>query len=278
MAVFEKNLKIFGGGLMVTIIALIFLSVHTQNAAVSSADEFLALLDQGKYTEAREVSSEEFKNIVTVEQLQQLLEETPEIDMADVDWQSKEIKKHESSSEAYLYGTAMTPGGEEFAVELYLEKLHEEDEWKVLGIFFPDMSWDDTSFLEDSTQVPTPDAAAREQMALGTMNLIFEGVKTDNFTVFYESMAEPVKITSSPESFLDTFAGFVTDNPQFLDVQEKATFELDEEVDRATSGILVMQGRYLLNDIKFEITFQYAHEANGWKLLYVYIEPGTPIE
>ena len=271
MALFEKKLSIFGSMLVVAIVGLVFFSVHTQNQAIGNAEEFLGLIGGGKYQEAYDSASDEFQEIVTVAQIEKLIGQIPEIQVDTVKWNSKEIQSYENGTkDALLLGTVMT-ADDRIEIKLHMRKI-KSGEWKVLGVFFPGMDWSQTDFLENANDVETPSIEERFALAQQMMDLLHESIERDEFTPLYNFMVEPVKATSSPNSFKNTFTHFVETNPSFLSVEETYRFEVDEDVERGENGVLMMTGRYVSDSLVFHIRMDFEYEKGAWRGLYVRVE------
>ena len=268
MAKLEKKISIFGGLIGLGIVALIFLTVHTTNQLKTSAGEFLALVGQGQFEQAIEIAAGNFQEIISVEQLENLLTEVPEFDTENVKWTDHKIQKTEDGTEAVLYGVSQTEEGE-LTIKLFLKK--EEGEWKVMGVFFPEIGWEQTSFLEESANAIPPEGEEIFVLAKKTLDLLTAGIDSGDYTALYKAAAEPVKITSSPGKFKEVFDAFVDVNPEFADASVMQ-IEVDEKLAVAENGVITITGRFISEDEKYEFEIEYGFTEGEWKMFHASVK------
>ena len=120
----------FGAGLGLVVVVLLFVFWLTRGA-VSSADDFLALIGQNEIAAAYQSSSATLRAQQAEESFAQSLRGLGLTDYASVFWSNREVK----NDRAHLEGSVKTRAGGK--IPLTMELVKENGEWKVIYLSAP---------------------------------------------------------------------------------------------------------------------------------------------
>jgi hypothetical protein len=116
-------------------------------------------------------------------------------------------------------------------------------------------------------RLPMPDPEELLQLVEGTLLAFNRAVVSKDFTAFHASLAEPLRLQSTPASWLEDFSQFVEQGIDFSGIEGE--YPVLPATELTESGILEVTGMYLEQGLQFELAF--LPEGGSWKVYSIQV-------
>lgn len=257
---------VLGIGLCVGLGALVFSGVAgiftLTQPVVDASDEFLALLGQGKVTEAYAATATGYRAQQDEDSFTAAVKQLGLTNYSSVSWQSRKRTNQEGMAE----GTVTTKDGGTMPVSIQV--VQEGGQWKVVGVRYGGVE-----LVTIKAPAPLPAEAELRRMVTETLLDFNQAIQARDFTTFYGKLSDLWKKETTAEKLRTVFHEFVdqkvdiggikNSNPQFAPppvVNDKR--------------VLVVEGQYPTEPSRVRFKLQYIRESAAWKLTAISVNGG----
>lgn len=265
--------KILGGLVVVVVLAFVLVWWMT-SGLTETTDKFFSLLKQDKVEKAYELTSEEFQASTSKEEFKTFLTKTSLDEFQSATWNSRQ---RGSGGEGTLEGTIRTESGGNIPVTVKLVK--ENGEWKILNLQKAESGIEET---DTSSEKTIPEQEELKNLVHDTVLLFIKAIEKEDFSSFYQSIADLWKGQTSEEEFqkmmLDNFQSFIGNEEIDLTVVEgkKPVFDQDPKINE--DGLLVVNGHYSIEPAPLDFELKYIYEDTNWKLVGIDMRVDMKVE
>jgi hypothetical protein len=233
-----------GGGL----VALIF---FLTSGVTTAADQFLALLGQGRTPDAYRSTASAFQRTTDEPAFAQVVAELGLDHFASSSWSSRRFQNDTGAVE----GTITTREGGK--VPLAIQLVKEGGAWKVLGLT--------SSNPGAQVRRPIPSDAQLRELVTATLTAFDAAVQTRDFTAFHAGTARLWQSQTSPPAVQAAFQEFI-DKDIRLGTLDATTVVLDQAPIIDANGLLELTG-YFVAPRRVTFKQRYAYEHPAWRLV-----------
>ena len=225
------------------------------NDLQEATQQFLERIRTGKIKEAYQSTTQEFQNGGSLEDFQNFLKNTGLLKVTQILFDSVE----QNGDVAGLKGTFILADKERIPIVIYAKQ--ENHEWKIHNI---------TPAIENSSGITLPDQYALLTIIHKYLMLFISALQQEDFTVFYNDLAELWKVETNPLELKKTFQNFMEKNID-LSFVVNATPVISEQPVIDENGFVTVKGYYpsANQNLLFQLTLCYQHP--DWKLLSIKI-------
>jgi hypothetical protein len=246
---------VVGIGLCVGLGALLVGSVFAlTRPSVEAAERFLALLGEGKATEAYASAADGLRAEQDEASFVGAVRKVGLTDYSSVSWHSRQVGNGEGSVE----GTVTTKNGDTRPVSIRL--VQQGQQWSVVDVRYGGI---DLAAIKSVPAVP-PDAEA-ERMSTEALLSFNRAVRQRDFTSFYGELADVWKQRTTPQQLRQAFQEFLEKQIDIGGIRDvRPRFGSPPKVN--DRGVLVFAGKYPTQPSQVRFELQYARENSAWKL------------
>jgi len=245
--------------LAVAIVAVVFSLTH---GAVKSANDFLALLGEGKVEAAYAMTSATLQSQQTLASFSQTVRELGLTDYSSVLWSSRQVR----GDRAQLEGSVKTRAGGK--IPLAVDLVKETKGWKVIYVSAPR-----AGIMAEQTGKPLPNEEATKRLTLDSLLAFNQAVQTNDFAVFHGQVSRLWQEQITPEKLAETFADFVHKQIDISGIKGVDPI-LTEAPTINSDGLLILEGYYPVRPSRVSFRLKYIYEHPAWKLFGIKVNVG----
>lgn len=238
---------------------IIFVAFQATKGVVKGADDFLALVGQGKLDEAYASTSAGLRKAQDRQTFERQVKTLGLDGYASSTWNSRSVENEVGKVE----GTVETRSGTK--VPLTMQLVKEDGTWKVLSF----------ASRGSETKAPLPGDDEAKRLARESLVAFAEGVRTKDFTAFHGSISALWKAQASADDLKTKFESLAGSGLDFSGVKD-ATPVLDKPPAIDADGVLVIEG-YVpgvpAGGAKTDFALKYVYEHPEWKLAGIRVRP-----
>lgn len=250
-----------GAAVVLAVVAIVAVFSLTHGAA-KSANDFLALLGEGKVDAAYEKTSATLRSQQTLASFSQTVRELGLTDYSSVLWSSRQVK----GDRAQLEGSAKTRAGGK--VPLTVELVKEANVWKVIYVSGPR-----AGIKTEQTAKSLPNEEATKRLTLDSLLAFNQAVQTNDFGVFHGQISRLWQAQITPEKLAETFADFVSKQIDISGIKGVDPI-LTEAPIINSDGVLILEGYYPMRPSRVSFRLKYIYEHPTWKLFGIRVNVG----
>jgi hypothetical protein len=239
-------------GVIVTIIVVAAFGLTS--GAVAAADQFLALLGDGKFNEAYVSTAAAFQSEQTEEEFVDVVHRLGLGDFASASWSSRSV----NNDLATLEGTVRTKAGG--SNKLTVKLIKQGDSWKILSLSGPATG---AVAVSTGNEVPS-DEELRRLVAQSLMDFN-EAILAEDFSSFHEGISELWKNQITVEQLAGVFQPFVENEIDISPIKDMSP-EFNQPPAMNEDGFLVVSGYYPTQPSSVFFELNYCYEHPEWKL------------
>jgi len=218
------------------------------------ADDFFAKVKAKKYKAAYELTSKEFKEATTLENLTKFLEAYSLNENVETSWPTRSVE----SGVGNLEGTVTLKDGS--VIKINMSFVKENKAWKILSMNIPNSGVEEKQSLKEIPPIET----LRELVNASVYNLGI-ACNSQNFTDFYSYISKFWQAQTKPDTLMNTFKVFHDQGVDLTIVNglepvfsDKPLIDKDE--------LLRLKGYYATNPNVIYYEVSYIYEYPEWKL------------
>ena len=246
-------------GILGFIVIVVALVMFMTSGITESAETFFTQVKAGKYDQAYQSLSADFKGSTTQEQLIAFMKQTGLDRYQSASWGNRSF----DGKQGKLEGSITTPNG---SIPIVIEFTKtDKDEWEIYSIYKP-KSGLKTDQDKTETTPQKPDVESATVLTKETIKVFIVGVKTKDFSRFYDASAKVWQRQTTVSALTQAFKSYTDQN---IDLSVLNTLDPVIEGDPTVNkqGVLVVQGYYPTKPKRFYFTLGYYQEDGKWKLV-----------
>lgn len=249
--------------LAVLIVAVVF---WLTGDAVAAADQFLAMLSEGKSQEAYEAAAESLRAQQSLDDFSRAVESMGLQGCGTASWSSREIQNDQASLEGSV---TLADGG---TLPLSMKLVKESGGWKVMSLTTPRAG---AALASPSGEPSIPADDQVRALIHGTITEFAQAVAAGDFGPFHQKISARWQTQITAEQLRQVFGQFVD---QRLDLSGVHNLEpvLGAPPSTSSEGLLVVSGFYPLRPQPLEFELKYIYEHPQWKLFGIHVNLGAP--
>jgi hypothetical protein len=248
---------VLAGGLLLACGAcggLFFWMFKETSTAAKSADEFLALLGQGKVVEAYNAGSSSLRSRQDQQAFEASMKQLGVLDYASSSWTKRDVE----NNVATLVGAVTTKAGGTIPLTAVLVK--EGSDWKVQSL---------VSGVTNKKTPPTDQEA--KQLAKDSLLAFNQAVKAKDFTAFHASVAALWKRETTAEKLQAVFQEFITKQVDIGGIRDvEPVFDDPPSLDNDERYVL--KGYFPTKPSRVKFDLKYTYEHPDWKLVGINVQ------
>jgi hypothetical protein len=239
-------------GVTVAVVALVSIVFWATGGITKTADDFFAAARSGDLDAAYALTSQQFREGLSQEDLARFLKASKLDQVADTSWSSRSIQADTGTVE----GSVTTTSGAKIPLTIKLVK--EDDAWKIITIDSTLAGLGKDSVM--STDTPPPDE--QQRMVLADTRQMIEAIIDDDLPHFLERWIKGAE----NEDFKTGFATLRPYSRAMVALAQKAPEITGVSMDK--KGILSLEGTYRGNGNRAVAQFRYRKIGGEWKIVY----------
>jgi hypothetical protein len=258
----KKGCLIALGAVVVLAVAVVLFVFSLTRGAVKSADDFLALLGEGKVDAAYGMTSATLRSQQTLPSFSQTVQELGLTDYSSVRWSSREVK----GDRAQLEGSVKTRAGGK--IPLTVDLVKEANGWKVIYV-----SASRAGVTTEQAGKALPSEEATKRLTLDSLLAFNQAVQTNDFALFHGQISRLWQEQITPEKLAQTFADFVNKQIDISGIKGVDPI-LTEAPTINSDGLLILEGYYPMRPSRVTFRLKYIYEHPAWKLFGIKVNVG----
>jgi hypothetical protein len=250
---------------VLAVLVLVFVFWFTGDA-VKAADQFLAMLSEGKSQEAYQAAAESLRAQQSFEEFSRAVESMGLQGCRSASWSSREVQNDQASLEGSV---TLADGG---TLPLSMKLVKESGGWKVISLTTPRAG---ATLASPSGEPSIPGDDQLKALVHGTITDFARAVEAGDFGPFHQNISARWQTQITADQLRQVFGQFVD---QKLDLS--GVYGLDPVLGAPPStsgeGLLVLSGFYPLRPQPLEFELKYIYEHPQWKLFGIHVNLGAP--
>jgi len=256
---------------LAVVVVIIIVALQATKGVVKTADEFFALLREGRVEAAYTSTAKEFQAATSLNEFQYFLEATTIGNFARASWTSRSINNNTGK----LIGSIHTKAGGVVPVEIDLVK--EGGKWKILSLTRSAAGLGEKEEAKEAAKpketVPVsskeiPSSEALAGMINESVYLLGDGLNKSDLSEFYGHIAKLWQNQTDEASLRQAFREFIEKKVDLTIIQNEAPV-LSEPPAIDDDGILRLKGYYATKPYMVYFDLGYLYEHPQWKLVAI---------
>jgi hypothetical protein len=226
---------------------------------VFNATSGLADLRSGKVAEAHAMTSSQFKQATTVDQLGAFAKQFGLDKYKDATYSSRGIE----NGTGYLEGNLELSDGSKLPIRV--EFIEESDVWKI-QLVTPKSGIGSTERSSERAQVPGDEESM--QLVKVSMGILADAIAARDFTNFYAYISDTWKAQTTKEDLLKAFSEFIEKEID-LRATSEAEMKLSAKPQIDLQNALNIDAEWATKPVRTVGNFRYVKEGPEWKMIGV---------